>query len=367
VTLPGFPSQTASVTSRSSSGKTSCMNIAGRPVGPEHHPYVIAEISSNHLADPERACRLIELAARSGADAVNIQTFDADALTIDCHRPEFVIRTGPWKGMNYYQLYRQIALPATYTERLFRVARDAGITIFSSPFDERAVALLESLDCPAYKIASFEACDDPLLKAVARTGRPVIVSTGVANLVDIQESLRVLGGGGCADVALLHCVSEYPASVADMNLRSIDRLAVFGCPVGLSDHTLSDLAAVAAVARGAALVEKHFTISRADGGPDAAFSLEPEEFARLVRSVRETWEALGNADLLSKARRPGAEHARSLFIVRSLRAGERIDADHVRAIRPGLGLPPRELPAILGRRARRDLSRGEPLRWEDLE
>jgi pseudaminic acid synthase len=343
------------------------MNIAGRPVGPEHPPYVIAEISNNHLADPDRACRLIELAARTGADAVKIQTYDADALTIDCDRPEFIIRTPPWTGLNYYQLYRQIALPATCTERLFRVASDSGITVFSSPFDERAVALLESLDCPAYKIASFEVCDDPLLKAVAATGRPVIVSTGVANLVDIQESLGVLRNAGCRDVALLHCVSQYPANAADMNLRALDRLSAFGCPVGLSDHSLSDLAAVASVARGAVLIEKHFTQSRADGGPDAAFSLEPEEFAQLVRSVRETWQALGDADVLTRARRPGAEHARSLFIVRPVVAGEKIGADHVRAIRPGLGLPPRSLPSIVGRRARRDLARGEPLRWEDIE
>jgi pseudaminic acid synthase len=343
------------------------MNIAGRAVGPERSPYVIAEISNNHLADVERACRLIELAAQTGADAVKIQTYDADALTIDCDRPEFTIRTPPWSGMNYYQLYRRIGLPVACTERLFRAARDSGITIFSSPFDERAVALLENLNCPAYKIASFEACDDPLLKAVAATGRPVLVSTGVASLLDIQESLRILREAGCTDVALLHCVSEYPASVADMNLRALDRLADLGCPVGLSDHSLSDLAAVAAVGRGAALIEKHFTNSRSDGGPDAAFSLEPDEFARLVRSVREAWQALGSAEVLSWTRRPGAEHARSLFIVRPVVAGERIGSEHVRAIRPGLGLPPRCLPSVLGRRARRNLARGEPLRWEDIE
>jgi N-acetylneuraminate synthase len=343
------------------------MNIAGRAVGPEHSPYVIAEISNNHLADPERACRLIELAAKTGADAVKIQTYDADALTIDCDRPEFIIQTPPWAGLNYYQLYRKIALPAACTERLFRVASDSGITVFSSPFDERAVALLESLDCPAYKIASFEICDDPLLKGVAATGRPVLVSTGIANLVDIQESLRVLREAGCRDIALLHCVSQYPADVADMNLRALDRLSAFGCSVGLSDHSLSDLAAVAAVARGAVLIEKHFTKSRADGGPDAAFSLEPEEFAQLVRSVRQAWQSLGDADVLTQARRPGAEHARSLFIVRPLVAGQTIGAEHVRAIRPGLGLPPRSVASIVGRRARRDLARGEPLRWEDIE
>jgi len=343
------------------------MIIEGRPIGAEHPPYVIAEISNNHLADPERACRLIEVAARSGADAVKIQTYDADSLTIDSARPEFIIRTPPWAGTSYYDLYRKIALPASFTERLFSVARDCGITIFSSPFDEGAVALLERLHCPAYKIASFEICDDPLLKAVAATGRPVLVSTGVAQMTDIEETLRVLHEGGSRDVALLHCVSQYPARVTDMNLRSLDRLASLGCPIGLSDHSLDHLAAMIAVARGAVLIEKHFTLSRADGGPDASFSLEPDELVDLIRTVRSSWEALGSSDVLDQPRRPGSEHARSLFIVRSVKAGERVGPDDVRAIRPGLGLPPRSLASVVGKRARRTLERGEPLQWEDIE
>lgn len=343
------------------------MKIDGRPIGPEHPPYVIAEISNNHLADPERACRLIELAARTGADAVKIQTYDADALTIDCDRPEFIIRTPPWEGMNYYQLYRRIALPASFTEKLFRTARDCGITIFSSPFDEKAVALLQGLNCPAYKIASFEISDDPLLEAVAATGRPVLVSTGVANMADIEETLRVLRSAGCNDIALLHCISQYPANAADMNLRALDRLATLGVTVGLSDHSLTNAATMLAVARGAVLIEKHFTASRADGGPDASFSLEPEEFASLVVAAREAWQMLGDADVLTRARRPGAEHARSLFIVQDVAAGETIGHEHVRAIRPGLGLPPRSIGSVVGRRAKRAIMRGEPVRWEDFE
>lgn len=342
------------------------MEIDGRAIGAQHPPYVIAEVSNNHLADVERACRLIEVAARAGADAVKIQTYDADALTIDSDRPEFVIQTPPWRGLNYYELYKRIALPSMFTERLFKVARDCGITIFSSPFDERAVELLEGLGCPAYKIASFEVCDDPLLQSVGTTGKPILVSTGVANLADIAETLRVLRAAGAADVALLHCVSAYPASPPDMNLRAIDRLAAFDCPVGLSDHSLTHLAATLAVGRGACLLEKHFTISRADGGPDAAFSLEPPELADLVRTVREAWEALGDAALLDQRSRPGAEHARSLFVVRDIRAGELFTHEHVRAIRPGLGLPPRTLSKVLGRPASRDLQRGEPLAWEDI-
>ena len=343
------------------------MEIDGRPLGPSHPPYVIAEISNNHLADPQRACLLIEQAAATGVDAVKIQTYDADSLTIDCDRPEFMIRTPPWEGMNYYQLYRQIALPASWTEKLFQVARDCGVTLFSSPFDERAVELLRSLDCPAYKIASFEICDDPLLQAVAATGRPVLVSTGVASIADVEETLRVLRRAGCRDVAFLHCISEYPANVAHMNLRALDRLAELGCPVGLSDHSLTHLAAVLAVARGAVLIEKHFTIARSDGGPDASFSLEPDEFRALVCAVREAWQALGDAGILTRARRPGAEHARSLFVVAPVAAGETLGPEHIRAIRPGLGLPPRSLSSVLGRRARRNIERGEPLRWEDIE
>jgi N-acetylneuraminate synthase len=343
------------------------MQIDARQIGPGHPPYVIAEVSNNHLADVDRASRLIEAAARTGADAVKIQTYDADSLTIDSDRPEFIVRTPPWEGMNYYELYRRIALPAEHTARLFRVARDNGITIFSSPFDERAVQLLEELGCPAYKIASFEICDDPLLRAVARTGRPVIVSTGIAGKADIEETLRVLRDSGSREVAFMHCVSEYPAPSDAMNLRALDWLATLGCPVGLSDHTLGNLATTVAVARGAVLIEKHFTLSRADGGPDASFSLEPAEFAALVRAAREAWETLGDAGILDRSRRPGAEHARSLFVVTPVAAGEALRPEHVRAIRPGLGLPPRSLAEVIGRRARRELARGEPLRWEDLE
>jgi pseudaminic acid synthase len=343
------------------------MIIEGRKLGAAYPPYVIAEVSNNHLADIERARRLIEAAAKTGADAVKIQTYDADSLTIDSDRPEFLIRTPPWEGLNYYQLYKQIALPLEATASLFQVARDNGITIFSSPFDERAVALLQQQNCPAYKIASFEICDDPLLRAVAATGKPVLVSTGVANLADIEETLRVLRAGGAGEIALFHCVSSYPASTADMNLRALDRLAHFGCEIGLSDHSLGNQATQMAIARGAVVIEKHFTLARSDGGPDALFSLEPAEFAGLVRAAREAWEAMGSAEILSSAERPGAGHARSLFVVKPVAAGEAIDAEHVRAIRPGLGLPPRALPQVLGRRAKRDLARGEPLQWTDLE
>jgi N-acetylneuraminate synthase len=330
-------------------------------------PYVIAEMSNNHLRDFDKARRIIEAAAKAGADAVKIQTYDADALTLDCRRPEFLIHSPLWQGRYYYELYREIAMPLEWTARLFDAAREVGITLFSSPFDERAVQLLAELNCPAYKIASFEAEDDPLLAAVAATGKPVIMSTGVSALSELKQSLAVLKAGGAQSVALLHCLSEYPASLADMNLAALDRLSALGLTVGLSDHTLGWFAPVMAVARGAQIIEKHFTLRRADGGPDAAFSSEPEEFTELVNKVREAHQALGDAGVLDQAQRRGREHARSLFVSRPVAAGSAIGAEDIRVVRPGLGLPPRTLPQVLGRVAKRDLVRGDPLHWEDIE
>lgn len=342
------------------------MNIDGREIGVGHSPYIIAELSSNHLGDFDRACRLIEIAADAGADAVKIQTFDADSLTIDSPRPEFIVSTPPWEGMNYYELYKKIALPHEFTDKLFRLARDIGITMFSSPFDEGAVRMLESLDCPAYKVASFEACDDQLLEACARTGKPVIVSTGVASAADLRLTLDVLRNAGCQETALLHCVSAYPANAADMNVRVLNALHEFGVTVGLSDHSLSNLAATLAIGCGAAIIEKHYTISRADGGPDAGFSLEPHELKNLVSESRNAWRAMGSATVLTDEKRTGSEHARSIFVVQTIAAGETITEDHVRVIRPGMGLPPRSLPKVVGLRVRKTLERGHPLSWDDF-
>jgi N-acetylneuraminate synthase len=342
------------------------MQIEGRAIGGLAPPYVIAEMSNNHLRNFDKACRMIEAAASVGADAIKIQTYDADALTLDCPRPEFMIHTPPWQGRYYHELYREIAMPLDWTARLFQVAKDVGITLFSSPFDERAVQLLASLDCPAYKIASFEAEDDPLLTAVAATGKPVIMSTGVSTMAALQQSLTVLRHGGAADIALLHCVSEYPANTADMNLAAMDVLAGLGHPVGLSDHSLGWFAAVLAVARGAVIIEKHFTLSRADGGPDADFSAEPDEFTELVARVRDAHQALGDAGVLEQSNRKGREHARSLFVARPVQAGTALVAEDIRVVRPGLGLPPRALSQVLGRTVRRDLAFGDPLHWEDL-
>ena len=336
--------------------------ISGRAIGADQPPFVIAELSGNHNGRLERALELIDAAAEAGADAVKLQTYTADTITLDHRGPGFLIESGLWAGRTLHELYSEAFTPFEWHEALFQRARALGVIAFSSPFDETAVALLERLEAPAFKIASFEAVDLPLIRRAARSGRPLIVSTGMASPSEIGEAIEAARSGG-AQVALLHCVSAYPARHADANLRMIPRLAAdFGCVAGLSDHTLGTAAAVTAVALGAAIIEKHVTLSRADGGPDAAFSLEPAELRRLVEDCRNAWEALGAADY-----RRGAEEAvnrqfrRSLYVVRPVAKGDALTPEDVRSIRPGFGLEPKHLEAVLGRKASRDLQRGEPL------
>ena len=342
--------------------------IAGRPIGPQHPPFVIAELSGNHNGRLERALALIDAAAAAGAGAVKLQTYTADTITLDHRGPGFVIESGLWAGRTLYDLYSEAFTPFEWHEALFAHARGRGLICFSSPFDETAVALLEGLDAPAFKIASFEAVDLPLIRRASRTGRPLIISTGMTSPREIAEAVQTARAAG-APVALLHCVSAYPARYADANLRMIPRLAEdYGCVCGLSDHTPGTSAAVAAVALGASIIEKHVTLSRADGGPDAAFSLEPDELARLVQDCRNAWEALGVADY-----RRGEEEAvnrqfrRSLYVVRPVAKGAQITGEDVRSIRPGYGLEPKRLDEVLGRHASRDLERGEPLALDMLD
>jgi pseudaminic acid synthase len=339
--------------------------IAGRRIGPGEPPFVIAELSGNHKGELQRALSLVDAAADAGANAVKLQTYTADTITLDHDGPGFRIEGGLWAGRTLHELYREASTPWDWHEALFARARERGLICFSSPFDATAVELLEGLDAPAFKIASFEAVDLPLIARAARSGKPLIVSTGMTAPNEIGEAVATARAAG-AEVALLHCVSAYPARFADANLRMIPRLrADFGCVVGLSDHTPGTAAAVAAVALGASIIEKHFTLARADGGPDAAFSLEPEELRRLVEDCRSAFDALGEA-----AYRRGSDEAgnrqfrRSLYVVRDIRAGEVIGEADVRSIRPGHGLPPKALPEVLGRRAARDLARGEPLDWD---
>jgi N-acetylneuraminate synthase len=338
--------------------------IAGREIGPDRPPFVIAELSGNHNACIDRALRLIDAAAEAGADAVKLQTYTPDTITIDHDGPGFRIDGGLWAGRTLHDLYGEAQTPYEWHDALFAHARAHGLIVFSSPFDHTAVDLLESLDAPAFKIASFEAIDLPLIRRAARSGRPLIVSTGMTTEAEIAEALEAAGGP--ARTALLHCVSAYPASFADANLRAIPMLAArFGCPVGLSDHTPGTAAAVAAVALGACIIEKHFTLARADGGPDSAFSLEPDELKRLVNDCRNAWDALGDPVLRrGEVERGNMQFRRSLYVVRDVAAGATLTEADVRSIRPGFGLEPKHLPALLGRRTSRSLKRGEPVDWE---
>ena len=340
--------------------------IAGRAIGPDHPPYVIAEMSGNHNGDIGRALALIDAAKAAGADAVKLQTYTADTITIDHDGPGFVVEGGLWDGRRLYELYQEAHTPWAWHEQLFAHARAIGIACFSSPFDPSAVAFLERLDAPAYKVASFEIVDTPLIAAMARTGKPLIVSTGLASPEDIAEAVAASREAGGRDLVLLHCTSGYPTPPSQMHLRTMmDLGAAHSTLVGLSDHTMGTAVSVAAVALGACVIEKHFTLARADGGPDAAFSLEPDELARLVADCRDAWEALGSVHYEEVAAEAASrDHRRSLYVVADIKAGEPLTERNIRSIRPGHGLAPKHFFGLLGRTAARDLKRGEPLAWD---
>jgi len=329
---------------------------------------VICELSGNHNGSLDRALDMIDAAAATGCDAIKIQTYTADTITLDVDRPEFRIQGGLWGGRSLHELYREAQTPYEWHAALFARARQHGVILFSTPFDETAVDLLASLDAPAYKIASFEAVDLPLIRYAAAQRKPLIISTGMANLAEIEAARDAALTAGADGVVLLHCVSSYPAAIEDANVRTVADMAErFAGPIGLSDHTLGTAASVAAVALGASVIEKHFTLARADGGPDAAFSLEPDEFAALVRDTKAAWAALGRAhyDLLG-SERGNVLFRRSLYVAADVRAGEPLSRANVRSIRPGHGLPPVEMARVVGRVAARDLQRGEPLSWDML-
>lgn len=334
------------------------IQIAGRSIGYDFPPYIIAELSANHNGKLETALRIIEEAKNSGADAVKLQTYKPDTITLKSNSEEFRIHGGLWNGRTLYDLYEEAHMPWEWHAPLFEYARKLGITIFSSPFDHTAVDLLEDLNAPAYKIASFEAVDLPLIKYVASTGKPMIISTGMADAEEIQEAIDAASAGGCKELAILHCVSGYPAPAEDYNLRTIpDMMGRFGLVTGLSDHTLDNTTAIASVAMGASIIEKHFTLDRCGGGPDDSFSLEPAELAALCRGAKTAWLASGKVNYARTSSELGnVKFRRSLYFVKQMNAGDTITFETVRSVRPGFGLPPKFLEKILGRKVKFDIS-----------
>jgi pseudaminic acid synthase len=341
------------------------VTINGREIGPDRPPYIIAELSANHNGSLERAFRIIDAAKAAGADAIKLQSYRADTITIDHDGPEFRISGGLWDGQRLFDLYASAAMPWEWHEPLFKHAKALGIAIFSSPFDHSAVDLLQSLGAPAFKIASLELSDIPLIERVAATGKPIIMSTGASELGEIAEAVGAARRAGCQELILLQCTSGYPTPPGDSNLKTIPHLAeMFDAVVGLSDHTMGTAVPVAAVALGACVIEKHVTLSRADGGVDSAFSLEPDELTRLVADCKMGWEALGRVQYGIAQSEAGVRPLRrSLYVVQDLASGEVITEHHVRSIRPGLGLAPKHYQNVLGRKAAYALKRGMPLDW----
>ncbi len=345
------------------------ISIAGRRIAADEPPYIIAELSANHNGRLETALRIIEEAKKAGADAIKLQTYTADTITLNCDSEEFQIHGGLWDGKTLYQLYQEAHMPWEWHKPLFEHARKHEITIFSSPFDNTAVDLLEDLNAPAYKIASFEAVDLPLIKYVASTGKPMIISTGMADAEEIQEAIDAAREGGCKELAILHCVSGYPAPAADYNLRTIpDMMQRFGLVTGLSDHTLDNTTAIASVVLGASIIEKHFTLDRDGGGPDDSFSLEPAELAALCRDSKTAWAALGMVDYGRKSSEQGnVKFRRSLYFIKDLKAGSIITPDDLRSVRPGHGIAPKYFSHVVGKKLLVSVLANTPVILENIK
>lgn len=344
------------------------IEVNGRKIGPGEPVYIVAEMSANHNQDFDKAVEILKAARDSGADAIKLQTYTADTLTIDCANEYFRIKDTVWDGRTLYELYQEAYTPWEWQPRLKEIANELGLEFFSTPFDETAVDFLEAIDVPVHKVASFETVDFPLLQRIVKTGKPIIMSTGMCTLAEIDEAVTVIRNAGCNQLALLKCTSGYPSPPEEMNLRTISHLVdAFNTPVGLSDHTLGISVAVAAVALGACILEKHLTLSRAAGGADSTFSLEPHEFKAMVEAVRTTEKALGNVWYgVSPEETKSRKFRRSLFVVQDVKAGEVFTLKNVRSIRPGDGLHTRHLSEVIGRRAARDIERGTPLSWSLL-
>ncbi|KFX32684.1 N-acetylneuraminate synthase [Geobacillus stearothermophilus] len=344
--------------------------VEGRKIGPNHRPFIIAEMSGNHNQSLERALAIVEAAAKAGAHALKIQTYTADTMTLNLENPEFKIEDSDslWKGNTLYQLYQQAYTPWEWHKPIFDRARELGMIPFSTPFDETAVDFLEELDVPMYKIASFENTDIPLIKKVASTGKPMIISTGMATVAELDETVRAAREAGCKDLILLKCTSTYPASPENTNILTIPHMReLFNCQVGLSDHTMGVGVAVASVALGATVIEKHFTLSRADGGVDSAFSMEPDEMKALVVETERAWQALGEVKYgPTEKEKASLKFRRSIYVAKDIKAGEKFTKENIRVIRPGYGLEPKYFERIIGLTAKQDLKAGTPLSFDLL-
>ena len=345
------------------------ISIDGRKIGTDYAPYIIAEMSANHNGSIENAFKIIEQAKRCGADAVKLQTYTADTITLNSCAPEFMIRGTLWDGQSLHELYQKAHMPWDWHKPLFDFAREQDITIFSSPFDFSAVDLLESLNAPAYKIASFEMVDLPLIRYVAQTGKPMIISTGMADADEIAEAVETAKSAGCRELVVLHCVSGYPAPAADYNLRTLpDMAARFDTLVGLSDHTLDNTTAVASVVLGACVIEKHFTLDRNGGGADDSFSLEPDGLQALCRDSKTAWQALGRVHYGLKSSEQGnVQFRRSLYFVKDLQKGDTIDETCIRSVRPGFGIAPKHFDELIGKRLTRNVQANTKTDWADFE
>jgi len=344
------------------------MIIYNKKIGLKHSPYIIAEMSGNHNKSLDRALKIVDAAAKSGAHALKLQTFTADTITLNVDKEDFFIgdKDSLWKGKNLYELYNEAHTPWDWHAAIIKYSNELGMACFSSPFDESAVDLLEELNTPAYKIASFEIIDIPLIRYVAKTGKPIIISTGMANLKEISEAVKAATDSGCTDITLLHCISSYPAPLEQSNLKVIEDLRnKFNLTVGLSDHTMGVIASVTSVALGASIIEKHFTLDRTDKGPDSDFSIEPNELSDLCKLSKDAWKALGKADYRIKdAELDNIKYRRSIYVVKGMSPGDVITRENIRRVRPGYGIMPKHFDSVIGKSVNRKIQKGQPLKWD---